>query len=172
MAGRRHRVAVRRAGREWVVTLDGRDVRVDAARVGESWSLLLEPAGASEPGGRTALRRSIALALETRGPGELVAHVGGCAVPLVLPHLARAGRPGGAADEAGGPQTVLAPMPGRIVRVLVRPGETVQARQGLVVIEAMKMQNELRAARPGTVVDVRIAEGALVAARAVLVVLR
>jgi hypothetical protein len=174
VAGRRYRVDVRRDGAAWIVTLDGREMRVDAVRVGGGWSLLfpLADGGPVEP---DAIRGSYALALEPRGAGEIVAHVNGCAVPLLLPRLTRGARPGAApagVAEAGGPQTVTAPMPGRIVRVLVRPGDQVEARQPLVVIEAMKMQNELRAARAGTVVDVRIVEGALVEARALLVVLQ
>ena len=50
-------------------------------------------------------------------------------------------------------------MPGKIVRVLVKAGDDVKARQGLVVVEAMKMENELRAARDGRVRDVAVAEG-------------
>ena len=54
---------------------------------------------------------------------------------------------------SGGPQRIVAPMPGRVVRVLVAPGDAVTARQGLLVVEAMKMENELRAGarRPGRV---------------------
>jgi biotin carboxyl carrier protein len=62
-------------------------------------------------------------------------------------------------------------MPGRIARVLVRAGDTVAARQGLVVVEAMKMENELRSPRAGTVSDVRVVAGALVEANAVLIVI-
>jgi biotin carboxyl carrier protein len=62
-------------------------------------------------------------------------------------------------------------MPGKVVRVLVRPGDTVRARQPLVVVEAMKMENELRAPRDGTVSDVTAREGASVEAGALLVVL-
>jgi biotin carboxyl carrier protein len=62
-------------------------------------------------------------------------------------------------------------MPGRIVKVLVTAGDAVAARQGLVVVEAMKMENELRAPRPGTVTDVRVREGMSVDANAVLVVI-
>ena len=58
-----------------------------------------------------------------------------------------------------GPLDVLAPMPGKIVRVLVSPGQEVTQDQGLVVIEAMKMQNELRAARPGHITQVHVTEG-------------
>ncbi len=61
-------------------------------------------------------------------------------------------------------------MPGKIVRVLVRPGDAVVAKQGLVVVEAMKMENELRAARAGRVREVAVTEGQSVEAGALLVV--
>ena len=54
----------------------------------------------------------------------------------------------GGCGHGHGPQRIVAPMPGKIVKVLVKPGDTVAARQGLVVVEAMKMENELRAPRP------------------------
>jgi len=60
-------------------------------------------------------------------------------------------------------------MPGKIVKVLVESGAVVAARQPLVIVEAMKMENELRAPRPGTVTDVLVSEGALVEAGAPLV---
>ena len=62
----------------------------------------------------------------------------------------------------------IAPMPGKVVRVLVKPGETVEAGQGLLVVEAMKMQNEMRAPKAGRVISVPAGEGATVAAGAVL----
>ena len=78
---------------------------------------------------------------------------------------------GARADVAGhGPQRVVAPMPGRIAKVLVKVGDVVVAGQGLVVVEAMKMENELRSPRAGTVTEVPAGEGALVKANAVLVV--
>jgi pyruvate carboxylase subunit B len=60
-------------------------------------------------------------------------------------------------------------MPGRVVKVLVAPGDRVAAGQGLVVVEAMKMENEIRARHAGTVTEVRVREGEPVEARAVLV---
>jgi biotin carboxyl carrier protein len=65
----------------------------------------------------------------------------------------------GSSIEMGGPQEIVAPMPGRIVKVLVTEGQNVQRDQGLLVIEAMKMQNELRAPRAGRVERVYMAEG-------------
>jgi biotin carboxyl carrier protein len=69
-----------------------------------------------------------------------------------------------AAGAGSGVQTLASPMPGKVVRVLVSPGDKVEAGQGLLVIEAMKMQNELKAARAGTVLDIAAKEGATVAA--------
>jgi biotin carboxyl carrier protein len=71
----------------------------------------------------------------------------------------RARRRGGMAGEGTGPQEILAPMPGKIVKVLVEENQEVKAGQGLIVIEAMKMQNELRAPRPGRVEKVHVSEG-------------
>ncbi len=65
----------------------------------------------------------------------------------------------GQAVAQNGPLDVLAPMPGKVVRVLVEPGQQVAADQGLVVIEAMKMQNELRAPRAGRITEVNVREG-------------
>jgi biotin carboxyl carrier protein len=67
-----------------------------------------------------------------------------------------------------GIEAITAPMPGKVVRVLVAPGDTVAAGQGLVVVEAMKMQNEMKAPRAGRVVAVPVKEGATVAAGEIL----
>ena len=58
-----------------------------------------------------------------------------------------------------GPVTLKASMPGRIVRVLVQQGDTVAAHQGVLVVEAMKMQNELKSPKEGRVADLRVAPG-------------
>jgi len=63
---------------------------------------------------------------------------------------------------------VRAPMPGKVVRVLVTPGDAVEAGQGLVVVEAMKMQNEMKAPRAGRVLKISAQAGAAVAAGDVL----
>ncbi len=73
---------------------------------------------------------------------------------------------------AEGKQQVIAPMPGKVVRILVRAGETVQADQGLVVVEAMKMQNEIRAPKAGTIERISIREGQAVSAGEPLITIR
>jgi biotin carboxyl carrier protein len=83
----------------------------------------------------------------------------------------RASRDRTAAGAAGGPLEIRAIIPGRIVAVAVAPGDTVEAGQTLLAVEAMKMQNELRAPRAGTVVRMPAGEGATVELGDVLVVL-
>jgi len=77
----------------------------------------------------------------------------------------------GRAEARAGRREVSAPMPGKVVAVLVRVGEEVAAGQGVVVIEAMKMENELKAAAPGRVAEVRAVAGKAVNGGEVLVVL-
>ena len=77
---------------------------------------------------------------------------------------------GGAAGAARS-RTLTAPLPGKISRVAVRPGETVQAGDTLLVIEAMKMENEVKATGAGTVAEVRVAPGQAVNAGDVLIVM-
>ena len=78
------------------------------------------------------------------------------------------GRRSAAGSE--GRQTVAAPMPGRVIRVLVEPGQHVDAEQGLIVVEAMKMQNEMKSPKAGRVAEVKTKAEAAVAAGDVLVV--
>jgi len=67
-----------------------------------------------------------------------------------------------------GRQVVASPMPGKVVKVMVRPGDEVRQGQGLVVVEAMKMENELRSPKDGKVVEIFAAEGQAVEANAKL----
>ena len=76
-------------------------------------------------------------------------------------------------DAAGGHgrAAILAPMPGKVVRILVAVGDEVEAGQGIVVVEAMKMQNELKAPRAGRVSAIQISENDSVVAGTVLAVI-
>jgi len=74
----------------------------------------------------------------------------------------------GGASSGEGVQTIASPMPGKVVRVLVKAGDVVQAGQGIVVVEAMKMQNEMKAPRAGNVLSLPAREGATVLAGEVL----
>jgi biotin carboxyl carrier protein len=77
-------------------------------------------------------------------------------------------RAGAAPLKVEGRVTLTAPMPGKVVRVLVKQGEVVQEGQGLVVVEAMKMENELKSPKAGTVTEVLAREGTTVEANAKL----
>ena len=74
----------------------------------------------------------------------------------------------GAGREASGPAPLVAPMPGMIVRISIAVGDVVQAGQGLIVMEAMKMENELRAGSAGTVKAILAREGTAVEKGALL----
>jgi biotin carboxyl carrier protein len=120
------------------LTVDGRLVEAAALRISPGrYSILI--------GGRslevTVENASAGLLLRANGREYLV--------EIIDPRAWRRGRGGG--TELEGRQQMIAPMPGKIVRVLVAKGQQVEAGQGLLVIEAMKMQNELRAPKSGTV---------------------
>jgi len=80
--------------------------------------------------------------------------------------MIRAGGKGSA-----GKAMLTSPMPGKVVKLLVRPGDAVQAGDGVIVVEAMKMENELKAPAAGTVKEVRVEEGKPVSGGDVLVVI-
>jgi biotin carboxyl carrier protein len=96
-------------------------------------------------------------------PGLLIVVVNGHRFEIAVDDP-RAWRTGGERVAAGGVATVSAPMPGKIVRVMVERGDVVVAGQGLVVVEAMKMQNEMKAPRAGRVASLAAREGDTVAA--------
>jgi biotin carboxyl carrier protein len=162
--GGRRTIEFRRRGSAWEMTLDGRILSVDVTATGGRWSLLIGPDASS--------RRSYEVAVERRSNGERIVYVNGLAVPVsvVDPRERLVQRRGNVSDGTG-PRSIVSPMPGRIVKVLVREGDVVAAQQGLVVVEAMKMENELRAPRAGRVSAVKVVEGMSVEAKAVLVTL-
>ena len=160
-------VGIVRKGGLLHVDLDGRTHVVDARRVNDSIvSMLIQRAGDPAPS------RSVDAAVAVQAAaGDFDVHLDGLTIPVQIRPAGSFGRQKkeGAAT-ASGPQRVTAPMPGKVVRVLVKPGDNVTARQGLVVVEAMKMENELRAVRDGRVREVGVKEGQSVDAGAVLLV--
>jgi biotin carboxyl carrier protein len=163
--GHRRAVKVERVGSRFRIESGGRVDVVDVARVDSSTvSMIVE-------GERNCSHE--ASLLDGREPGEMEVHLRSGVVYTRVAAAGERGRPAAGAVPAAssGPQRVTAPMPGKIVKVLVMPGDAIAARQGLVVIEAMKMENELRAVRAGRVKDVHVAEGDLVEAGRLLTVI-
>ncbi len=99
--------------------------------------------------------------------GELDVNGLSCTAEVFDPRALRAR---GKGADAQGRQNVSASMPGKVIRVLVSVGDTVEAGQGLVVVEAMKMQNEMKSPKAGRIVEVKTKTDAAVAAGDVLVV--
>ncbi len=114
--------------------------------------------------------RSYRLVLE-EDPNDPAIHIAGRRLPYRLddPRSLKARR--SHAGSSDGPKPIKASMPGRVVRVLVERDDTVEAHQGIVVIEAMKMQNEIKSPKAGTVAEIRVAPGDTVAAGDVLAVI-
>ena len=164
--GERERaVELHRLAAGYRVVVDGREQLVEAVRVGDDhWSLIVRDADGSRP-------RSVdVIVVPQNGNGAVDVFIDGHRIEVAQRGgLGRRSR-GVAGAHGGGPQRVTAPMPGKVVRVLVKSGEEVQPRQGLVVVEAMKMENELRAARAGRVREIFVDEGQSVEAGTALVV--
>jgi biotin carboxyl carrier protein len=143
------------AGR-WHITIDGKAVDADAVEIAPNiLSILLNGESheiriAAEPDGTLTLQS---------GHHEFSAQ-------LVEPRAWR-GRTHGH-DEVEGRQQITAPMPGKVVRLLVKLGDKVTTGQGLLVVEAMKMQNEVRSPKTGTVERLLAQEGQPVNAGQVL----
>ena len=160
IAGERHEAEIRVDGARVLAEVDGRSYQLEVSGTKPgSYLLMLE--------GRIYECR-----VEAGGHGAADVHVGGhtFAVTLIDPkRLQRGGRSAGAA-EAGTDQ-IVAPMPGKVVRVLVEQGAAVEAGDAVVVVEAMKMQNELKAPRAGIVSALHAQTGTTVGAGEVLAVI-
>jgi biotin carboxyl carrier protein len=171
VGGRRRQIAVTRTGGTFAVAVDGHTRRVDAASVdAHTLSLLVDSLWPE----KTAVRRSgyeVSVALDPVG-GQLVVHVGALPVAVALNGRRRWSRTDDGRASGSGPQRLVAPMPGKVVRVLVKVGDIVAPRQPVVVVEAMKMENELRASRGGTVAEIHAREGMSVDAAALLIVIQ
>jgi len=141
-------VALEHRGKTLVVSLDGVERVVDAVALGgHRWSLRFPDSGAQHAVVVTPGHES----------GSVEVLVDGLSIPARL-------RPAGreAAKASGGPRgagKVIAPMPGKVVKVLVTEGQEVAAGAALVVLEAMKMEHTVRAAEAGTVQALHVAVG-------------
>jgi biotin carboxyl carrier protein len=155
--GKNYRLALQRAGACWQCQLDGREVPVDAVLARHDvLSLLIEGKAYEIKRERTATDLHlwvgrVRYAAELRDPRSLRS------------------RKGGPGDDTG-PRKLIAPMPGKVIRILLQEKATVEPGQGILVMEAMKMQNEIKSPRKGTIQKILATEGSNVNAGDVLAI--
>ena len=130
--GKSHQLEIIRGEKTWQCKIDGREIDVDAALTARDVLSVLVDGKAYE------IKRERSL------QGELHMVIGSAryAVDVQDPRSLRTRR--AVAGTEAGPQKVKAPMPGKIVRLLANEGDEVKAGQGVLVMEAMKMQNEMK----------------------------
>jgi len=158
--GQDHRVEVRHEKDGCHVRLDNREFQVDFLQVDPGlYSLLI--------GGRSY---EIDL-LKVEDAVMVLVNGQPFRVEIQEERERRLGAAAGKGEVRAGRRTITAPMPGKVARLLVRPGDAVRAGDGIIVVEAMKMENELKAPASGTVREVRVAEGKPVSGGDVLVVI-
>ncbi len=147
--GKAHRVELARVDGRLECKLDGKPVTIDAEiTANDVLSLIIE-------GKSYEVKRAV-------GPADTHMVVGLARYETEVrdPRSFRSRK--AAASEATGPKKLVSPMPGKVVRVLVQKGAEVEAGQGVIVVEAMKMQNEIKSPKKGIVQQVLAAEGAAV----------
>jgi len=136
-----HEVTVGKENGGYVVEVDGQRHVVDSHKLeGDFYSIL--------SGGK-----SYDVSVETKRDGYRVRH-GASVNTVILTDPGRQAREGFAV--ADGPERIAAVMPGKVVRILVEVGDEVEAGQGVIVVEAMKMENEVTSAKGGKVVSVAV----------------
>lgn len=155
--GASYRLELSRVDGQWACRLNGREVAMDAVLARPDVLSIIMDGRAYE------IKRE-------RGPSDLHLWVGSARYEVELrdPRSLRSRRD--RASDAKGPRKLVAPMPGKVVRVLTPEKSEVEAGQGVVVVEAMKMQNELKSPKKGVVQKVLAAVGANVNAGDVLAI--
>ena len=151
VAGKAHRVELERSGEHWRCKLDGFDLPLDAVTTRDGVLSVLIAGKSYEVKQESTPAESNIVVNGVRGP-----------VQVRDPRALRSRRRGESGSE--GPKKIVAPMPGKVVRILAPAGTTVEQGQGIIVIEAMKMQNELKSPKKGTVRKLNVSEGAAVEA--------
>lgn len=156
-----HEVRVERSGAVYRVAVNGREYDVEVAEPeASSLSLLIDG-------------RPHEMAIDDGPGGEYAVHLGRDTIRTAVIN-GREPSPVAAASAVGRHKTgavpLIAPMPGKVVRVLVSVGDEVGERDGLVVVEAMKMENELKAPKRGRVKELLVQEGVSVEAGRVLAI--
>jgi biotin carboxyl carrier protein len=153
--GRAARVEVRSTGGQYTVLVDGRPLSVAVFPTARHFTTLIIDGSCHDAG---VLRQGASHSVALR-QGTFDVTLVAAARDAIAPHR----------KAAAGPAKVSAPMPGKIVRVVASSGQDVRAGECLVVMEAMKMENEIRSPRDGRIKDVLVKEGQAVESGALLI---
>jgi biotin carboxyl carrier protein len=160
IAGEKHELDIKREGSRVIAEIDGRKMEVEAySRQPGTYLLLSE--------GRVYECR-VEKAETNRESVEVTVGSDSYSITLIDPKRLRATQ--GSSSHTDGAAQIVAPMPGKVVRVLVEAGAEVEAGAGIVVVEAMKMQNEMKSPKAGRITIINVAAGATVNAGDVLAV--
>jgi biotin carboxyl carrier protein len=163
----------------YVLEVSGRTVEVDITRLGPSrfrYAIDGGPARVVDAGSFVGVVHlldglsSHAVRMGARGEG-VHTHVEGHDSQVVIRDARQRRQHQAAGGASDGRTIVRSPMPGKIVKVMVAPGDAVTAGQGVVIVEAMKMENELRSQGAGVVKDVKVKAGDTVEGNAELVII-
>jgi biotin carboxyl carrier protein len=147
--GKNHRLELERADARWQCRLDGQEVQVDAVLAERDvLSILIDGKAYEVKREHTATDVHLWVGSARYG------------VELRDPRSLRSRRAGMATDH--GPRRLVASMPGKVVRVLLQEKAAVEAGQGILVVEAMKMQNEIKSPKKGIVQKIVASEGTAV----------
>jgi len=161
--GKKTTVELRLEGGRVLADVGGRSYELEAREIEGGEYLILHD--------RRVFECRVARAAGSRDAGALQVSVGARTYDVSLADPRRLRGAQGSGGSSPGRAQLTAPMPGKVVRVLVEQGQEVEAGQGVVVVEAMKMQNELKSPKAGTVAELRAAEGETVNAGDVLAVI-
>jgi biotin carboxyl carrier protein len=160
IAGHEADLDIRIEGEHVRAEFDGRSYEVDLRRISDNQMLLKS--------GNRVFECRVDGRPESGSPVEVT--VGAMSYSITLTDPKRLRSAAAAGMHAGGAARIVAPMPGKVVRVLVESGAHVDAGDGIVVVEAMKMQNEMKSPKAGTVAELNVEVGTTVNAGDVLAV--
>ena len=154
------KLQARVSDRDYAVAVEIRDGRVVASIDDRSYELALHEAASGDyllTGGTEVHNAQVSVHPENPQLFEVHLHGKTYQVSVVDPKRLRSGQASGKSDD--GAVQIVAPMPGKVVKLLVELGAEVEAGAGIVVVEAMKMQNEMKTPKAGTVVKLDAAPG-------------
>lgn len=161
VAGKDHQISIQRREAVVLAEVDGRRYKLDLRDLGDSEYLLID--------GNTVYNCRVEN--KNNHPDDIEVNLRGVSYPVKLTDPKRLRSAQSGAEQNKGTARIVAPMPGKVVRVLVEAGAEVEAGAGILVVEAMKMQNEMKAPKAGQVVSIHAQVGSTVNAGDVLAVI-